>query len=150
MAALGQEALARDSPRHVTHPWVTPRCPHQIPELDPSEVDWHCVTGCDTSATVSTLNVRVDPGTAAFLDRLARESGRSRSDVVREALEALREHGVRRPAVPPAEAMAHLIGCWDSGGKRLSERTGERFAQLLREKSNGHHASRRRAAGRSD
>lgn len=99
---------------------------------------------------MSALSVRVDPSTAAFLDRLARESGRNKSDVVREALEALRKRGARRAAVPPAEAMAHLIGCWDSGGKRLSERTGERFAQLLREKSNGHHASRRRSAGRSD
>lgn len=99
---------------------------------------------------MSALNVRIDPSTAAFLDRLARESGRSRSDVVREALEALREQAVARATVPPAEAMADLIGCWDSGGKRLSERTGERFAQLLREKSNSHHAGRRRSAGRSD
>ena len=99
---------------------------------------------------MSTLNVRVDPGTAAFLDRLARQSGRSKSDVVREALEALREHGARRAVVPPADAMAHLIGCWDSGGKRLSERTGERFARLLREKSHGHNADRRRSARRAD
>ena len=31
--------------------------------------------------------------------------------------------------------MAGLIGCWESGGARLSERTGERFARLLQEES---------------
>ncbi len=99
---------------------------------------------------MSALNVRVDPGTAAFLERVARESGRSKSDVVREALELLREQGVGRAVVPPGEAMAHLIGCWDSGGMRLSERTGERFARMLREKSNGRRVGRRRAARRAD
>jgi Arc/MetJ-type ribon-helix-helix transcriptional regulator len=99
---------------------------------------------------VSALNVRIDPGTAVFLERLARESGRSRSEVVREALETLRSQSARRKAAPPAEAMAHLIGCWDSGGKRLSERTGEHFAQMLRGKTNGRHAGRRRSAGRPD
>ncbi len=99
---------------------------------------------------MTALNVRVDPGTAAFLDRLARESGRSKSEVVRQALEALREENAGRTVGSPAEAMARLIGCWDSGGKRLSERTGERFAQLLREKSNDRHAGRRRPARRSD
>jgi len=99
---------------------------------------------------MTALNVRIDPSTAAFLDRLARDSGRSRSDVVREALEILRKQNGRRAELPPAKAMAHLIGCWDSGGMRLSERTGERFAQLLRRKSDDRHPSRRRSAGRSN
>jgi len=99
---------------------------------------------------MSVLNVRVDSRTAAFVDRIARESGCTKSDVVRQALEALREQGVRRAAMAPAEAMADLIGCWDSGGQRLSERTGERFAQLLRGKRDGHRAGRRRAARRAD
>ena len=99
---------------------------------------------------MSALNVRIDPETAAFLERIARERGRSKSDVVREALEALRAQGVARAVVPPAEAMSHLIGSWDSGGKRLSERTGERFSELLKEKRNGHRAGGRRSAGRSD
>jgi len=99
---------------------------------------------------VSALNVRVDPGTASFLDRVARETGRTKSEVVRQALEALQEQGDRRAPVAPANAMAHLLGCWDSGGMQLSERTGERFAQLLREKSNGHSIGRRRAARRAN
>ena len=98
---------------------------------------------------MSALNVRVDPGTASFLDRVARETGRTKSEVVRQALENLREQTARRAPVPPASAMAHILGCWDSGGMQLSERTGERFAQLLREKSNDHRIGRRRAARRA-
>jgi len=30
-----------------------------------------------------------------------------------------------------AEAIAHLLGCADSGGARLSERTGRKFAELV-------------------
>ena len=35
----------------------------------------------------------------------------------------------------PYDLVAHLIGCVDSGGARLSENTGEKFAKLLREKA---------------
>jgi hypothetical protein len=99
---------------------------------------------------MSALNVRVDPSTASFLDRVARETGRTKSDVVRQALETLREQANRRAPVPPAKAMADLLGCWDSGGMRLSERTGERFAQLLREKHHGNRIDRRRTARRAN
>ena len=95
------------------------------------------------------LNVRIDPKTAAYLERIARETGRTKSEVVRHALEALREQGTST-AVPPAETIAHLIGFWDSDGMRLSERTGERFAQLLRDEKNAHRAGRRRTARRAN
>lgn len=99
---------------------------------------------------MSALNVRIDPQTAALLDRVARESGRTKSEVVRDALETLGARESRTAPPSPAAAMAGLIGCWDSGGMRLSERTGERFARLLQEKSNGHRAGRRRPARRAD
>jgi ribbon-helix-helix CopG family protein len=81
---------------------------------------------------MSTLHIRVDAETAALVERIARQSGRTKSEVVRQALAVLRKHAKRTSTTAPAEAMAHLIGCWDSGGMRLSERTGERFAELLR------------------
>ena len=96
------------------------------------------------------LNVRVDAETAALVERIARQSGRTKSEVVREALIALVEQGKRTSPRAPAEAMAHLIGCWDSGGMRLSERTGERFAALLREKQHAHRTGRRRPVSRAD
>jgi hypothetical protein len=98
---------------------------------------------------MSTLNVRVDPETAAFLDRVARQTGRTKSEVVRHALESLRRQGARPSPAPPAETMAHLIGCWDSGGMHLSERTGARFAQLLEGKRHDRRTGRRRAARRA-
>jgi hypothetical protein len=88
------------------------------------------------------LSVRIDPETNDFLERVARQTGRTKSEVVREAIEALRRQGVGSSIAPPAETMAHLIGCWDSGGMRLSERTGERFAKLLPEKKHGQRAPR--------
>jgi len=96
------------------------------------------------------LNVRIDPAIAAFLERVARETGRSKSAIVREALQQLREIKAAQKPRRPADAMAHLIGSWDSGGQRLSERTGARFAKLLRERQDDHGTRRRRTARRAD
>jgi len=41
------------------------------------------------------LNVRVDPQTAALVERVARESGLTKSEVVRQALATLREQRAR-------------------------------------------------------
>jgi hypothetical protein len=86
---------------------------------------------------------------AAFLERIARQTGRTKSQVVREALEILRVRSAREHRARPAEIMADLIGVWDSGGARLSERTGERFAQILQEKAHARSAGRRRSARRT-
>jgi Ribbon-helix-helix protein, copG family len=107
-----------------------------------------CITSCDTNFSVGAVNVRVDPQTAAFLERVARQTGRTKSEVVRQALETFRRQGAGPSAAPPAETMSDLIGCWDSGGMRLSERTGERFTRLLREKKYDHRAGGRRPARR--
>jgi hypothetical protein len=99
---------------------------------------------------MSALNLRVDAGTAAFLERVARQTGRTKSEVVRDALEALRKEEAQPKAAPPSETMAYLLGCWDSGGMNLSERTGERFARLLQERKNDHRTGGRRTARRAD
>ncbi len=50
-----------------------------------------------------------------------------------------------------ADLMADFIGCWDSRDLNLSERTGERFAQIVKEKlARVNRLSRRRFAGRAD
>ena len=86
---------------------------------------------------------------AAFVERVARQTGRTKSQVVREALEILRVRSTRERPSRPAEIIADLIGVWDSGGARLSEHTGERFAQILQEKSHARSADRRRPARRT-
>ncbi|MGH7815357.1 MAG: ribbon-helix-helix protein, CopG family [Candidatus Binataceae bacterium] len=77
------------------------------------------------------LNVRIDSKTAAIIDRVARRNRLSKSEVVRSALTTLGERESRSSTAHPSQSMAHVIGCWDSGGLRLSERAGEQFARLL-------------------
>jgi hypothetical protein len=96
------------------------------------------------------LNVRIDPQTAAFLERIARERGLTKSEVVRQALANLRAQDARPSRKTPYRLMAHLIGSWDSGGMNLSERTGERFARMLQENKNANRTRRRRPARRAD
>jgi len=99
---------------------------------------------------MSELNVRIDPEMAVLLERIARQTGRTKSEVVRDALETLRRRGDRVLVKGPGEVMASLIGCWDSGGARLSEHTGERFAQLLKERKHAPRTGRRRPTRRVD
>lgn len=86
--------------------------------------------------------VRLDEATLQLMRRLARRSGRTKSQIIRDALHRL---GDAEGAVPGArtvyDAMEHAIGCWDSGGARLSEATDEKFRALL-----GARAGRGRAA----
>jgi len=83
------------------------------------------------------LSVRLDPAAERLVERLAKKRKQTKSEVIRDALGVLAEQekgldGKKRPY----DLIAHLIGCVDSGGANLSERTGEKFAKLLREKTN--------------
>jgi Arc/MetJ-type ribon-helix-helix transcriptional regulator len=99
---------------------------------------------------VAALNIRIDAETAAFLDRIARQRGLTKSEVVRQALATLRKKDARPSAATPYERMAHLIGSGDSGGMQLSERTGERFARMLQENKNANRTRRRRPTRRAN
>jgi hypothetical protein len=82
------------------------------------------------------ISVRLDQEEQRLIGRLARTMKKSRSDVIRTALEALaqREHLVGSPGTP-YERVAHLIGCVKGGPPDLSERTGDRFRKLLERKA---------------
>ncbi len=58
------------------------------------------------------VTIRLDPELEKLLDRLCRQTGRSRSDLVREALRRqlslLRFEQLRRQALPFAEARGYL------------------------------------------
>lgn len=76
------------------------------------------------------ISVRLDPKTESLVNRLAKQTGRTKSEVIREALMALfRAEGEARSN--PYEAIAHLIGCARGGPTDLSERTGEKLRKLL-------------------
>ncbi|MBI2361709.1 MAG: ribbon-helix-helix protein, CopG family [Deltaproteobacteria bacterium] len=82
------------------------------------------------------LSVRLDPGTERLVERLARQRNQTKSEVIRDALGILAQQ--EKDAAKkkrPYDLIAHLIGCVDSGGTNLSEKTGEKFAKLLREKA---------------
>jgi hypothetical protein len=80
--------------------------------------------------------VRLDPETESLIKRLARKTGRTKSQVIRDAIRILAksEDGGRAPR-GPYEAFSHVIGCATGGPPDLSERTGEKFTRLLRGRS---------------
>ena len=86
--------------------------------------------------------VRLDPQTLSLLHRLAKRTGRTKSDVIRDAIRRLGEGTEISPSA--YEAMEHRLGCWDSGGARLSERTGRAFTALLLAKRGRRRKSSRR------
>jgi predicted transcriptional regulator len=85
------------------------------------------------------MSVRLDPETEALIKRTARAAGRSKSWVVREAVAAYTAAVPRGRA--PYDALAPFIGAGATGLPDLSERTGERFADVVRTKT---HARRSR------
>ncbi len=81
--------------------------------------------------------VRLDPRTLALMQRLAKRTGRTKSEVIREAIRRLGNTETMEPSGTAYEAMEHGLGCWDSGGARLSQRTGDAFTALLAAKRRG-------------
>jgi len=91
-----------------------------------------------------TITVRLPRAKEAALARLAKTKGQTKSNVVRHAIDLILQ-GETAGATPkgPYEAMAHLIGCADSGGTEvLSESTGRRFAALMKERARARRHSR--------
>lgn len=87
------------------------------------------------------FSVRLDAGTQALIDRLARSSGRSRASILREA--------VTRYAVDADdgrsayERLKPFVGRIDSGDGNLSQHTGKQLTALLRKRP-AHRARRTR------
>jgi predicted DNA-binding protein len=77
-------------------------------------------------------SVRLDPKTESLISRLARRTGRTKSQVIRDAIARLAEAERDGTAVQtPYESMKHLIGVARGGPRDLSERTGEKFRRVL-------------------
>lgn len=85
------------------------------------------------------FSLRLDEETERLIARLASTTGRSKSQVVREAVAAYGEEHERRTAETPSayETLKHVIGVVDTGGRHLSERTGQRFREVLEAKARG-------------
>ena len=77
-------------------------------------------------------SVRLDPETEALLKRLAAGSGRSKSDVIREALHCLSDQG--RGAADQKglyHSIADLVGIADEGPEELARQHKKRFREKL-------------------
>lgn len=78
------------------------------------------------------VSVRLDAKSEELVTRLARREGQTKSQVIRKAIRVLAEsEDTGRKTPRPFDAIAHLIGCARGGPRDLSERTGEKFRQLL-------------------
>jgi Ribbon-helix-helix protein, copG family len=74
------------------------------------------------------VSVRISEKARRAVARLARATGRTESDVVREAID---DYVGRTPPLRPYEALQDVIGMVEGGPTDLSEKTGEKFRALL-------------------
>jgi predicted DNA-binding protein len=79
------------------------------------------------------LTVRVDTKTERLIESLARKRGRTKSEVVREAIGVLarQEAEDRNKAERPYEMIRDLIGIAQGGPANLSTQTGAEFRRLV-------------------
>jgi Arc/MetJ-type ribon-helix-helix transcriptional regulator len=82
----------------------------------------------------TTISVRLSRDEERLVRGVARRRNRTVSDVVRDAVSQLAEKDAQKP-LRPYEQIADLIGSVADLPTDLSERTGERFAQIARERS---------------
>lgn len=81
------------------------------------------------------LTVRLDPKTERLIQRLARKRGRSKSEVIRDAIDILAKHAQEQEQTErPYEAVRDLIGSVRGGPSDLSEQTGDRFRRMLQDR----------------
>ncbi|NGZ96881.1 MAG: hypothetical protein CV089_12290 [Nitrospira sp. WS110] len=81
------------------------------------------------------LTVRVDPKTERLIQRLARKRGRSKSDVIRDAITVLAKREQEQEKTErPYDSVRDLIGSVRGGPSDLSERTGDRFRRMLQDR----------------
>ncbi len=88
------------------------------------------------------ISIRLDGKTKRSVERLAKRKGVTRSEVVRQAVATLLAQESESLTEPQKEAWARYIGCVEGPGN-LSERTGEKFARLLRERERARRGTRR-------
>lgn len=83
------------------------------------------------------VSIRLGRKMIRSVGRLARRKGVTRSALLRDAVAALLAQESAAVVEPPREVWARVIGCIQGGPPDLSERTGEKFRQLLRARRRG-------------
>jgi predicted DNA-binding protein len=82
----------------------------------------------------SPLTLRLDLKTRQRVERLARRKQLSKSEVIRQAIEAWADR--QEPITSPFEMLVDLIGAVRGGKSDRSSQTGRRFAALLKHRRN--------------
>jgi Arc/MetJ-type ribon-helix-helix transcriptional regulator len=77
--------------------------------------------------------VRLDIKTETALKRLTVKRGKTRSEVVHEAITRLADE--EEKPLSAYQRLQAFVGVVDSGGKQLSTETGKRLRELLEERS---------------
>jgi hypothetical protein len=82
---------------------------------------------------MAAMTVRLDPETTAIVEQLVRQTGQTKSEIVREAL---RKHGrlngrKTKKGETLYDRIKHVIGTCDSGGMDLSVDTGRKYTEML-------------------
>lgn len=80
-------------------------------------------------------SVRLDRKTERLVERLAREQGRTKSEVIRQAIVLAAEKELGEDERTPYERSAHLIGCVSGGPPDLSVNTGAKVREILLRKA---------------
>lgn len=81
-------------------------------------------------------SVRLDIQTEALVNRLAKRRGQTKSEIIREALMTMVQQAEETGhSSTPFELMSPNLGCGVGGPPDLSERTGQRFAEHLRDRT---------------
>lgn len=82
----------------------------------------------------TTISVRLSDDEESTVRGLARRQQSSVSDVIRDAVRVFVRNGKERPP-RPYDDLEDLIGCVTDLPPDLSQSTGERFAEIVREKA---------------
>jgi len=78
----------------------------------------------------SPFSLRLDEKTRRRIARMAHRKQMSASDIVRSAIESMADH--EEGGAEPYQLIADLIGTVRGRNPRRSEKTGRRFAKLLK------------------
>ena len=86
------------------------------------------------------FSLRLDPDTEARIRRLSASTGRSKSDVVREAVaHYAADHASPKAGQSAYDRLKPYIGSVNSGGANLSTNTHAKFRELLLRKHRARH-----------
>ena len=82
------------------------------------------------------ISLRLDDHAERIVRRVAKRTGRTQSDVIRQAIADLERSDVRAAKELPTafERVAHLVGAVGSGGRDLSRDTGSAFRRIVEAK----------------